>query len=165
MEAFWSHQANTTGVLGELTELSKLLDRVEEQIIVGREVSEGAMADLERAAEVLADVASRDFLRFDETLAVIKAVSRTQYVWRMVERAKISRDLREAQDRLRDAVGADAWQLYLDIEEIHNSRNRGGLQAWHGCLPSFLAIAALLAGAPAAARRARADKGSANQEG
>lgn len=163
METPGFHRADTTGVLGELT---ALLDRVEEQVVAGQEVSAGVLADLQRAAEVLAEVASRDFLRFDDTIEVLRTALRVEHAWAMVERARISRDLRQAQDRLRDAVGADAWQLYLDVEEVHNSRgSHWWLQTWHGLVPRCLAKAALFAAAPTAVRRACADRAPSSQDG
>lgn len=165
MESLGCHGAHMTAVLGELAELSAVLDRVEEQVVARRELPEDALADLDRAAEALSDIAARGLLRFEEILEVLRAASRVEYIWGLVEHVRISTGLRQAQDRLKDAVGADAWPLYLEIEEIHNSRSHGHLQAWwRGCLPPCLAIAQLLAGAPTATKRAYADRGSASQE-
>lgn len=97
-----------------LGKLSKELEDMQRRVMLGEDLTQ----EIEMVSEELEDVAILRNLAYEDTLRLEHLRKKLAYIrtWNMV-RKHVER-LREKERELRNLVSDEAWDLYLDIEEM-----------------------------------------------
>lgn len=97
-------------------ELAERLERIQEAIMNG----ESPDNELENCLSEGREAVANPYLAFEEAEKVKTLLRRRRYLKELLERWQRRRKIGELETRLQETISPDAWEVFLDIEELLN---------------------------------------------
>lgn len=107
-------------VARELSRIQEALDLFQDSILHSESphVSAGELDDIMARLDDLTAVKK---LRFEDMRLILRLRGKSYYLKGYLDQMAFSRQLRDLQGRLRSMVSKEAWNVYLQIEELINA--------------------------------------------
>lgn len=107
-------------VARELSSIQEALDLFQDSILHSESphVSAGELDDIMARLDDLTAVKK---LRFEDMRLILRLRGKSYYLKGYLDQMAFSRQLRDLQGRLRSMVSKEAWNVYLQIEELINA--------------------------------------------
>lgn len=96
------------------------LERIQKAVLNGEYLDD----DIEDCILEAEEVASDPYASFEEAEKAKTLLRKARYLKDLCERWDERRRMRDLRDRLQEMISPEAWQVFLDIEEILNRERR-----------------------------------------
>lgn len=100
---------------------NRALERIQEAIMNG----ESPDNELENCLSEAREAVANPYLAFEEAEKVRTLLRRGRYLKELLERWQRRRKIGELETRLQETISPDAWEVFLDIEELLNRERLG----------------------------------------